>query len=328
MTKYVINRCKKYTWILLLVVLLTAISTMASQYIYKFIGYVIDYGLNFAGTEYTGEFAFLFSGKFGEYGSLNLVLTLAICIVLCNILSYSCSYLMWYIQMRGQHLVANGFRTEIYTKSKGKKLPITSGDMMILLHEDIYQTAYVFINYYPGIIGNIFSIAFTLMMLSSISPYLLITPIALTPVLIYFSLKYNKATYNENQIYRGVDGELRDVISRITATEQMEEFKSFKPVNNKHTSERKKLSFVGNKYSTILNLIKIMIYIISCTVAGILAIKGDILIGEYLIFTAFINTIYTQIINLISNFISIQSCKPRVEKVKTLMGEYLNEEKA
>jgi len=162
-------------------------------------------------------------------------------------------------------------------------------------------------------------------MLSSISPYLLITPVALTPLLVYYSIKYNKATYSENQIYRNVDGELKEVITRITATEQMEEYKTFKPVNTRHTIERQKLGSIGNKYSTILNVIKIMIYIISCTVAGILAIRGDILIGEYLIFTAFINTIYAQIITLIGYFVSIKGCVPRVEKVKVLMEEHLNE---
>ena len=65
----------------------------------------------------------------------------------------------------------------------------------------------------------------------------------------------------------------------------------------------------------------------SCTVAGILAIQGKILIGEYLVFTAFINTIYSQLLSFINYIISIRSSQPRIEKVKNLMEGYLNEEK-
>ena len=84
MTKYVFNRCKKYTWLLLLITLIWTTSTMASQYIYKFIGFAIDYGLNYQGKPYTGEFSFLFNGHFGEYGTLSLILTLAIlCLAHC-----------------------------------------------------------------------------------------------------------------------------------------------------------------------------------------------------------------------------------------------------
>jgi len=325
MVNYVIKNCKRYWWVLLLVVFLSALTTIASQYIYKFIGFAIDYGLNFTGETYTGAFSFLFDGNFGGYGTIKLVTTLSICVVIFTLLSHLSSYTMSYVQMRGQNAIMNRYRFEIYNKGRRKKVPLSNGDMLVLLNEDLLNFSYIFINYLPGIIGSVLSIGYTLFMLSSISPYLLITPVALTPLLVYYSIKYNKATYSENQIYRNVDGELKEVITRITATEQMEEYKTFKPVNTRHTIERQKLGSIGNKYSTILNVIKIMIYIISCTVAGILAIRGDILIGEYLIFTAFINTIYAQIITLIGYFVSIKGCVPRVEKVKVLMEEHLNE---
>lgn len=327
MTRYILNRCKKYTWILLLVTLIWTLSTMSSQYIYKFIGFVIDYGLNFSGNEYTGEFAFLFNGNFGAYGTLRLVLTLSICIVVFALVSYVLGYLSSYVQMKGQHLVANSYRVEIYNKSKRKKMPYSSGDFIVLLHEDIYQPGNIFISYYPGMLNNLLSTFLTLMMLGSISPYLLITPLALTPLLVYFSIKYNKANYKENKLYRNIDGELKETITRVTATRELANYELFRDVNSRHTSERKQLSHVGNNYSVVLNSIKLAIYIISCTVAGVLAIKGKILIGEYLIFTAFINTIYTQILSFINYTITIRSTYPRIEKVRTLMEEHLNESK-
>ena len=325
MNKYIINKCKKSTWIMLLVVMLGAISTIMANYIYKIIGMIIDYGLNYSGKNYSGELGFLFTGKYGAYGSLDLIITLSVSLVICAIISYIAILLSYYIQKRGQNYIANQYRKEIYTKSKGKKLPFNHGDMMVLLHEDIYEVPNTFISYYSAIISGALSIAYTIFMLNSISAYLLITPIALTPLLVYFSIKYHKETYKQNQKYRAIDGELKENIAECIGSENKGDMISFSNINKKHTNSRKHHSLVSNKYNTILNLVKLLIYITSCTVAGVLAIKGIIMIGEYLIFTTFVNTIYTQILSLISNSISIKSAQPRVEKVKILMEEHLNE---
>ncbi len=324
MNKYIINRCKKATWIMLLVIILGVVSTVLGNYVYKIIGFVIDYGLNYTGMPYSGELAFLFGGTFGDYGSLQLIISLSVAMLICAAISYFSSLLSCYIQKRGQNYLANQYRMEIFKKSIGKKSKHSNGDMMVLLHEDIYEVGNVFISYYSTIISSVMSIIYTIFMLNSISPYLLITPIALTPLLIYFSLKYHKAAYKQNRTYRIVDGELKESINHVTATQDEEEYRTFKKINKQHTEARKKVSQVSNKYSTILNIIKLLIYIISCTVAGILAINGQILIGEYLIFTTFINTIYSQLITLINNFISIRSVQPRIENVKTLMEEELD----
>lgn len=325
MTKYIISRCKNQTWIMALVIILGSINAILGNYIYKFIGFVIDYGLNYTGTPYSGELAFLFTGKFGDYGSMKLIITLCVGMVLCALISYLSILFSCYVQKRAQNHIANKYRIEIFKKSKGKVLPISSGDMMVILNEDIYEVSNTFISYYSAIISSVLSIGYTIFMLNSISPYLLIAPIALTPLLLYFTFKYHSATYKENQVYRKIDGELKETIAQITGSESVESYETFEIINEKHTVQRKIHSTLGNRYSTILNIIKIMIYIISCTVAGVLAIQGKVLIGEYLIFTTFINTIYAQLISLINNCISIRSAQPRIEKVKNLMEDCLNE---
>ena len=307
--------------------LTSAISTIMANYIYKFIGFVIDYGLNYTGQEYSGEMSFLFSGKLGEYGSLKLIITLCIGMVLSGLISYVSILVSWYLQKRGYYYIANEYRKDIFHKTMGKKLPYSKGDMIAILNEDIYEVATIFTSYYPNIISSVLSIGYTIFMLNTISPYLLITPIALTPILIYFSIKYHKETYKEYQAYRNVDAELKESMNTAIGSMSNDKYDEFLKANEIHTNHRKRVSLVGNKYSTILNVVKISIYIISCTVAGVLAIKGKILIGEYLIFTTFINTIYTQIISLITNFISVRSSQPRVEKVKTFMEENLDENK-
>lgn len=325
MTKYIISRCKKITWLVVIIMLTSAISTIMANYIYKFIGFVIDYGINYTGDSYSGELAFLFSGKFGDYGTLNLIITMCIGMVISALISYASILVSWYLQKRGYYHIANNYRKEIFTKTMGKKLPYSKGDKIAILNEDIYEVATIFTSYYPNIISNVLSIAYTIFMLNTISPYLLITPIALTPILIYFSVKYHKETYKEYQKYRAVDAELKESINVSLGTNSTEKYTEFEKINNLHLFQRKRVSLVSNKYTTILNVIKIAIYIISCTVAGVLAINGKVLIGEYLIFTTFVNTIYTQIIALINNFISVRASQPRVEKVKTFMEEINNE---
>lgn len=327
MTKYVLNRCKSATWLVLIIMITAAISTIMGNYIYKFIGCIIDYGLNYVGEEYSGELKFLFGGEFGDYGSLTLIITLCVGMVLSALISYVAILISWYLQKRGYYYIANGFRREIFEKSQRKTLPYSKGDMIAILNEDIYELATIFTSYYPNIVSGVLSIAYTIFMLNSISPYLLITPIALTPVLIYVSIKYHKETYKEYQEYRKVDAELKEAINNSIGSQSDIELDKFGHINDYHTFQRKRVSMVSNKYNTILNIVKIAIYIISCTVAGVLAIQGTVLIGEYLIFTTFVNTIYTQIISLIGNFISVRSVQPRVEKVKTFMEVISDESK-
>lgn len=327
MTKYVLNKCKKATILVVIIMLVTAISTIMGNYIYKFIGCIIDYGLNYTGEEYSGELAFLFSGAFGDYGSLSLIIALCVGMIISALISYVSILFSWYLQKRAYYFIANNFRKEIFIKSMGKKTGYSKGDMIAILNEDIYELASVFVSYFPNIISGVLSIIYTIFMLNSISPYLLITPIALTPVLIYFSIKYHKETYKEYQAYRKIDAELKQSINSAIGSKSQEEYDKFCDINAFHTFQRKKVSLVGNKYNTILNIIRIAIYIISCTVAGVLAINGSILIGEYLIFTTFINTIYTQLISLISNFISVRSVQPRIEKVKTFTEVISDESK-
>lgn len=324
MTKYIVKRCKPYLWITIVVILLGAITTIMGNYIYKFIGFVIDYGLNFTGEEYSGEMAFLFNGVFGDYGSLKLIISICFCMVFSGLISYCSSLLSSYIQKRAQNYIANKYRVEFFKKSIGKKPFCSSGDMMVLLNEDIYQVSTIFISYYSAIFSSVLSIIYTIFMLNSISGYLLITPIVLSPLLIYCMIMYHRATYKQNKKYRNADGELQDCISEITASGDVEKYNKFLEKNEIHTKERQGVSYVSNRYTTIMQFVKLLIYIISCTVAGVLAINGKILIGEYLIFTTFINTIFTQIISLINNFISIKSAQPRIEKVKA-MEEYLND---
>lgn len=319
MFKFIFKNCKSYTWVSILVLFLGVLSSVAGQYIYKMAGYIIDYGLNFTGETHTGEFAFLFDGTFGDYGTVKLVISLGIVLVLSGLLSYLCGYLSSYVQMIFQYRIANGLRRKLYFKVQREKIDIANGDYLNILFDDIYNPGNLWITYYTGVITNFGTIVFCLLMLNSISPYLLITPIAMSPLLIYLALKYNKASYKKNAEFREVDGDLKSSIDKTTCTNSMDEFNNFTIVNQKHTSERKMLSLVGNKYGSLMNFVKILIYIVSCTVAGVLAINGQILIGEYLIFTSFINTIYSQIIAVINNLITIKSSQPKVEKVKNIL---------
>jgi len=325
MVGYVFNRCKKVLWLVVIIMLLSTISAIMGNYIYKFIGFVIDYGLNYSEGSFSSEFTFLFDGTFGNYGSLKLIITLSGCMLVSALISYASILLSWYLQKRGYYYLANEYRKEIFHKSKGKKLPYSTGDMFVVLSEDIYSVAANFVTYYPNVISSVVSIVYTIFMLNTISPYLLITPLILTPIIIYYSINYHKDVYKEQQAYRVIDGGLKESINESISSNDDEKLKKFKEINESHTRQRETVSLVSNKYSTKLNVTKIMIYMLSIGVAGILAIKGKILIGEYLIFSTFINTIYTQIISLISNLISVRSAQPRVEKVKNLMEVTLNE---
>ena len=104
---YVLNRNKKWFCVFALIVVFGILELILSQLIYKFIGFIIDFGLGYDGEGYAGGiWSFLFTGDFGGYGSLKLIVTLAICVVLCAfivLLAFVSSMLCWKIMHDQNH---------------------------------------------------------------------------------------------------------------------------------------------------------------------------------------------------------------------------------
>lgn len=312
-------------WGTLLITIVSLASTLLLQMVYKFIGYIIDYGLNYNGKGYSGVLSFLFSGKFGDYGSKKLTISLCVSLIIIVFLKTIFAYLQPYLQMKFQYGFSHKLRKAVFYEIKGKKSPYSSGSMINLYLDDLYQHGNVLFSIIPSIIVTVGTTAFCLSLLGDISPYLLIAPISLSPLLIYFSVKYHKEIYQRNVDYREIDGDLKNSVDASLFTDDKEKYNEFLKINKEHLKERKVISNVPNKYNVILNSVKVGIYIISCTIAGVLAIKGKVLIGEYLIFTTFVNTIYTQILSFISNVISIRANKPKLEKVEKILEGSTNE---
>lgn len=309
----------KMWWMVIIITIISITATLLSQMVYKFIGYTIDYGLNYTGKDYSGLLGFLFDGRMGEYGSYKLTVSLTLIMIVILVMEAMLNYYLSYLQMKAQYGSSHNIRKEVFYRIKNKKAPYSQGSMINLYLDDIYQHASVYFYQIPGIIVSIVTITFCLLLLNQISPLLLIAPLGLSPLLIYFSIKYHKEIYDKNLSYREVDGELKESVNETLFSNDQEKYNNFKKVNNEHKTERKIISLVPNKYTLILNSVKIIIYIICCTLAGILAIKGKVLIGEYLIFTKFVHTIYTQIISLINYFINIRAALPKIEKVDKIL---------
>jgi len=198
---------------------------------------------------------------------------------------------------------------------------------LVFLHEDIYKPGTLFISTYTGVIVNTITIIYSIIMLGDISPYLIITPVVAMPFLIWCFVKYRKATYVQNQLYREADGKMRNSVATTIACSDDGVVEEFKHNNNEYTNKRIQIGLFNNKYSTIFSAIRIAIYVVSCVVAGVLVINGQILIGEYLIFTAFVSTIFSQLTSLLSTFVNINAIAPRVQIVQNVMEELNNETK-
>lgn len=303
----------------MIVVVVALSASLLSQLLNRFAGYIIDYGINYQGENYDGVFSFLFSGQYGEYGSKKLTISLSLVMFAIALVMALCTYLQSYLQMAFQYRVSHKIRKDVFYTMKGRKPLYSAGSMMNIHLDDLYQHAGIFFSTIPNIIVTISTTAFCLSLLSDISPYLLIAPIALSPLLVYFSIKYHKEIYKRNVDYREIDGELRNSVEETLFLSDETKFKEFEDANIKHLKERKVISKVPNKYDVILKSVKVGIYIVSCTVAGLLAIFGKILLGEYLVFITFVDTIYTQVLSLISSIISIRATTPKLEKVERLL---------
>ena len=309
----------KMWWMVLFISIVSVTATLLTQMVYKFIGYTIDYGLNYTGKNYSGALNFLFDGRLGEYGSYKLTVWLSVIMFVIVAVEALLKYYLSYLQMKAQYTGSHYIRKDVFYKIKNKKAPYSQGSMVNLYLDDLYQHGSVYFYQIPGIVVTIVTTIFCLLLLNQISPLLLIAPIGLSPLLIYFSIKYHKEIYDKNLSYREMDGELKNSVDNALFSDDVEKFDEFKRVNKRHTKERKIVSHVPNKYNLILNAIKVVIYMTCCTIAGVLAIKGKVLIGEYLIFTKFVNTIYTQILSFISYLINIRAALPKLQKVDKIL---------
>ena len=288
---------------------------------------IIDAGLNFQpGKEVstTSYFQFFLSGKFGERGSLQLVMWMAatffLLLVVINVSKYFQGTLSVLFRARNRIRL----RGKAFKKFCDHNQNYNSGELFNLLKDDVTGVGDFYYVYIPAITMDLFYIFMAITTLSGINPTLLIVPLISAPILLAFCIVYIKKLYNAELTIREQSAQLRSVTQEnLEGMKALKLFNTttfskqrFKKRNVEYTTSLVEKNQLSNRYSLIFNVIKKVTYIISLIIGGILAINHEISIGQFLIFTTFVVTLLNYITTIVSDIANAKLCILRNRKLQ------------
>ena len=273
---------------------------------------IIDAGLNFQPDKEiktTWYLEFFLNGNFGERGSLQLIISMAICFFLILVVINTSKYFQGTLSVLFRAKNRVRLRSKAFRKFCDHNQNYNSGELFNLLKDDITGVGDFYYVYIPSIIMDIFYIYMAISTLSNINAYLLIVPLISAPILLYFCIIYIKKLYNAQLTIRERSAQLRSVTQEnLEGMKALKLFNTltfskqrFKRKNVEYTTSLVEKNLLSNSYDLIFNVIKKTTYIISLIVGGILAINGEISIGQFLIFTTFVVTLLNYITTIVSD---------------------------
>ena len=273
---------------------------------------IIDAGLNFQPDKEiktTWYLEFFLNGNFGERGSLKLIISMAVCFFLILVVINTSKYFQGTLSVLFRSKNRVRLRSKAFRKFCDHNQNYNSGELFNLLKDDITGIGDFYYVYIPSIVMDLFYIYMAISTLSDINAYLLIVPLISAPILLYFCIIYIKKLYNAQLTIRERSAQLRSVTQEnLEGMKALKLFNTlsfskqrFKRKNVEYTTSLVEKNLLSNRYDLIFNVIKKITYIISLIVGGILAINGEISIGQFLIFTTFVVTLLNYITTIVSD---------------------------
>lgn len=288
---------------------------------------IIDCGLNFQPDQeitVASIFQFLIDGRFGERGSLKLVIILAVVFVLVIVISDFLKNLLAYFQTKFRVKIRLRLIKQSYMKFCSYNNKISNSEALHLLKDDITGVGEIAYTNIPAIVIDFITMVMAIATLGNIQTLLLIVPLIAMPLLLYFNSAYIKKIYQAQLTVREQKMQLN-----ATTKENIEGIKSFKLFNtielSKQRFKKKNTKYVtalveknqlSNKYSLIFNIIKKIAYISSIIIGGVLAIYRKISIGEFLTFTTFVVSLLDATTSIGSDVASAQTNMAIVRKFR------------
>lgn len=254
----------------------------------------------------------------GDYMGMCIVLLCCLGGVMLTI--YVVHYVRWNMAHAYNRKIANFIRKDAFEKfldcSPRVIHSYSSGDMMNILSNDIdnvmdlYQ--HRFINLYNAVgmgIGAIFIMLFT-------DARMAIAPIALSVITLFLSIRYNKALRKCYSDIRKGNVDLNTCIQeningvriiRSFASEDAE-MRKFEKKNLRFRDNYIQLTKTSAKYHMFFRLVGYAMSVSSMIIGIILAINGEITVGEFTTFTSYVSTLNGHVIVIATEIGTIQNC--------------------
>lgn len=162
----------------------------------------------------------------------------------------------------------------------------------------------------------------------TINPIMALSLLAFLPIFIFITFNYAKKTDKLYKIEREKTSKLNAYIQeniegnrliRNFGTEE-KEISKFKTLNEDCIDYKIKISYKMFNHVEIIRFVSYFMWAVMIFLGGIFIVKGNLTIGEFIIFNGFIQQISTPMYNLIDYMNDLQYFKISLNKVKNLLS--------
>ncbi len=266
----------------------------------------------------SGIFAFLFTGKYGDFGTMELFLSCAAVFLVLLLTRIVFIYIKNISFQNAGLSMERVWRDETYKKLMeldGSALSrFNTGELMTVLNRDIVQAKELYSRSFISFFDSVTVMIATSIFLSSISPWLLLIPVAIAPALIVTLVRYVKVMreiftdirHAYSDINLTVQENIRGVrLVRAFANEEYEEQK-FERDNHKVRDIMFRLDDTSAKYNLFFNSYMQAAYAATIIVCVFLILNGSLLVGALTAAGAYVMKIMNHITQISQNISGMQ----------------------
>ncbi len=285
----------------------TLLLPQLTQLIFDF---VIDYRADNYLTSQNNPFLFLVTGGFGSPGELELFFSIAI--VFAGLLLFRIGGLY----LRNNLFIRNGIKFEddlrretykkLVTQSSAVLSRYSTGDLLNLMNGDIISFKELFAYIFLVVADAIFMCGAIIFLLSRVSWYLVIIPLALTPFMLHALKKYIRAARDISAEIRQRSADINMNVSeninavrliRAYANEQ-QEIEKFQSKNLAMRDSYFKHADITSGFGVKFGTIRQVAYISSLTIGSLLIFYGEMTTGALVAFTGYVLSLMDNITNI------------------------------
>lgn len=252
-----------------------------------YLDYILDYDAS--ATNDAGVFSFLF--RFGEPETWRLFVAVTIAFAIMIVLREGLIYIRNVLFQYNGLLFENEMREVTYKKlvdlDSSTVSAYNTGELLTTLSSDIITWKEMYSRTLLSIGDGFYVLVITCTMLALQSPYMLILPLVISPILLFALIKYTKAARSVSMDIRNCNADMNlNVQENITAVRLIRSFANEELEENKFDGNNQRLKAayckqvdISAKYGMIFNIIRQIAYIATIAIGALMVFSGQFKIG-------------------------------------------------
>lgn len=281
----------------------------------KLVGLIVDFGLDYKGEPLQGfnPFAFMLDGRFGDGGSLELLVSLSVAFVVLLFVKHLVVYARNNILQWQGMLFNKQLRFAAMRKMFQRNATLSPGSTYTHLNNDTVNIKELFVSLIPSVVDNFTIVAIGFVLVAAINPYLIFVPLVALPIIVTVVVFYMKEaksiTKRTRQSIIDINYITNENLSNINLVKQFgrEDYENsvFRGYNRRLKEVYTGQNRVLTKYGLIFNCIRAAAYVAAVALGSLLVIRNVITIGNFVEIVTYIYLILDGINNFMTQLFTI-----------------------